>query len=67
MLASAVARLLAAEIAFLSTVDPCVRIADFVVCTQKGLVLVLLVVGDVGGFFVVLFDVVLSSVSPSHS
>ena len=24
-------------------------------------------VGDVGGFFIVLFDVVLSSVSPSHS
>ena len=42
MLASAVARLLAAEIVFLSTVDPCVRIADFVVCTQKGLALVLL-------------------------
>ena len=24
-------------------------------------------VGDVGGFFIVLFDVLLSSVSPSHS
>ena len=41
MLASTVTRLLVAEIAFLSTVDPCVRIADFVVCTQKGLAPVL--------------------------
>ena len=42
MLAIAVARARAAEIATLLACSPCVRMPDLVVCAEKGLVVVLL-------------------------